>query len=35
MTDEEKRILEAIRAVKCDGSCINKCKCTWKIKDKL
>ena len=31
---EEKRILDMIKAVKCDGSCKNACTCTWKRKDK-
>lgn len=36
MTDEEKRIMNMIKAVKCDGTCDKRyaCKCPWKRKDK-
>jgi hypothetical protein len=34
MTDEEKRIIDMIKQVKCDGKCKRACTCTWKKKDK-
>ena len=34
ITPEEKRIIDAIKAVKCDGTCKQRCKCSWKWKDK-